>query len=456
MKKLITLIIIFAFSKANLSAQLLNGSFENWSSVQYSEPEGWHNGNQESVPTIGAACVTEVAGVNGSAIRLETMVNESDTAGAFFTNGDPMSGEGGTPCSTQPAAITGSIRYNIPGNDTALIIVMFKKNGAIVGQNVIQIKGTGIQNSFAPFSYPVTSSVAPDSVIVAATSSNLLGNGGVEVGSFVEIDDLAFDGAAGSIPNGDFETWSTATVDFLSDWNVNGDVQKTSDSQDGSYAIKLTTADYGNGDIGAAQVTNGYYSQNGPQGGIPFSSMSDTLCGYYKYVTSGSDSAQFSITTTANGMPIGGGFNKFGPVTQYTYFEIPVSSSSIPDSMQISLTSSQWPYTINSVGSTLYVDQLALRSQLTAGIKSADHKNPFSAYAFPNPSSHTISIRTEQTLHGAAVVSIYDVSGSLVKSEMVANPGNTIDLDITTLSRGTFFFKVICGNIVLQSSFTKN
>jgi hypothetical protein len=456
MKKLITLIIVFAFSKTNLNAQLLNGSFENWSTLQYSEPAGWHNGNEESVPVIGSACVTEVAGVNGSAIRLETMVNENDTAQAFFTNGDPMSGEGGIPCASQPTSLTGNIRYNIPGNDTALILVMFKKNGAIVGSNVIQIKGTGIQNSFAPFTYPVTSSVAPDSVIIAATSSNLLGNGGVEVGSFIEIDDLAFAGAAVSIPNGDFESWSTSTVDFISDWTSNGDVQKSMDSYDGNYAIRLTTTDYGNGDIGAGQVSNGYYSQNGPAGGIPFTLTTDTLCGYYKYVTSGSDSAEISASASANNVAIGGGFMKFGPAAQYTYFEIPIYCGSVPDSLQINFSSSYWPYTMNSVGSTLYIDQLALRSQLTAGIAKNDSKNPFSAYVFPNPSSHQISIRTEQALHGKSIVSIYDVTGTLVKSEIISEPGNTIELDITTLNQGTYFFKVICGSIVLQSSFTKN
>lgn len=456
MKKLITLIIVFAFSKTNLNAQLLNGSFENWSTVQYNDPAEWHNGNEESVPTIGSACVTEVAGVTGSAIRLETMVNENDTAQAFFTNGDPMSGEGGVPCASQPTSITGNIRYNIPGNDTALILIMFKKNGAVVGQNVIQIKGTGIQNSFAPFSYPVTSSVAPDSVIIAATSSNLLGNGGVEVGSFIEIDDLAFAGAAVAIPNGDFESWSTSTVDFVSDWNSNGDVQRTMDSQDGTYAIKLTTVDYGNGDIGAGQVSNGYYSQNGPVGGFPYTLTSDTLCGYYKYITSGSDSADISVTGTVNNSIIGGGFLSFGPVSQYTYFEIPIYFGSAPDSLQINFSSSHWPYSGNSIGSTLYIDNLALRSQLTAGISKNENKNPFSAYVFPNPSSHLISIRTEQNLYGTSVVSVYDVSGSLVKSDIIYNSGNTIELDITTLNPGNYFFKVICGSIVLQSSFTKN
>lgn len=92
--------------------------------MQYNDPAGWHNGNEESVPTIGSACVTEVAGVTGSLIRLETMVNENDTARAFFTNGDPMSG-GRLPCASQP--LMANVRYNIPGNDTALILIMFKR-----------------------------------------------------------------------------------------------------------------------------------------------------------------------------------------------------------------------------------------------------------------------------------------------------------------------------------------
>ena len=124
--------------------------------------------------------------------------------------------------------------------------------------------------------------------------------------------------------------------------------------------------------------------------------------------------------------------------------------------MQINFSSSHWPYSGNSIGSTLYIDNLALRSQLTAGISKNENKNPFSAYVIPNPSSHLISIRTEQNLYGTSVVSVYDVSGSLVKSDIIYNSGNTIELDITTLNPGNYFFKVICGSIVLQSSFTKN
>ncbi len=103
---------------------------------------------------------------------------------------------------------------------------MFKKKGSIVGLNHIQITGTGIQNTFVPFSYSLTSSVTPDSVIIAATCSNLLGNGGVTVGSFLEIDDLAFSGAAVSIPNGEFELRSTTSIDLISDWNSFGEVVK--------------------------------------------------------------------------------------------------------------------------------------------------------------------------------------------------------------------------------------
>jgi len=456
MKKLLLLIIVFTFSKEHVSAQILNASFENWNTVQFSEPDQWLSGNQESTSTLGNSPVTEVAGVSGSALRLETIVNENDTAQAFVTNGDPMSGEGGIPCSSLPTAITGNFRYGIPGNDTALLIVMFKKNGSIVGSNIIQIKGTGIQNTFVPFSYSLSSSLTPDSVIIAATCSNLLGIGGVTVGSFLEIDDLAFGGVSVTIPNGDFELWSTTSVDFISDWNSYGDVAKTTDVQDGNFAIMLSTADYGNGDIAAGQITNGNYTQNGTVGGIPFTMMSDTLCGYYKYYSSGSDSATISLSAKANGIMIAGGLFKLSPASQYTYFELPINSWSTPDSLEISISSSQWPYTPASVGSSLYIDNLALRSQLTAGIKQNENRNPFSAFVFPNPSTDVISIRTDQTLRGSAVVTIYDVSGSLVRNELVSDPGNTIELNVSSMATGRYFFKVICGNIVLQSSFTKN
>ncbi|MBK8585992.1 MAG: hypothetical protein IPN88_11455 [Bacteroidetes bacterium] len=74
MKKLLLLIIVFTFSKEHVSAQILNASFENWNTVQFSEPDQWLSGNQESTSTLGNSPVTEVAGVTGRHFDLKRLL----------------------------------------------------------------------------------------------------------------------------------------------------------------------------------------------------------------------------------------------------------------------------------------------------------------------------------------------------------------------------------------------
>lgn len=455
MKKLLLLLIVFAFSKMNVNAQIQNGSFESWNSIQTGNPNQWMSANNEISGPLSSFPVSEVAGHTGSAIRMETFLSGSDTIKAYVTNGDPMGGEGGIPCAAQPLTISGYYRYNVAGNDTALLIVMFKKNGAIIAENMFPI--VGVQNTFTTFSFPLSSSVTPDSVIIAATSSNLISEVGITPGSFLELDELAFTGAAVTIPNGGFDAWTTSSVDFISDWQTNGDVQRTTDSQDGLYAMQLTTVDYGQGNIYSSEVTNGEYSQNGMHGGSPYSSTQDTLCGYYKYYTNANDSGSISVSVSANANQVGGGYLAVTSQPQYTYFEIPIGSMSTPDSMQISARSSaSWPLTQNSAGSVLIIDHLILKSELLASIKENASKNPFSVVVFPNPSSDLISIRANQPLTGEATITIYDASGREVKTESMADAKDQISINISTLSIGNYFFTIKNGTKLMSSSFTKN
>src|SRR5256885_1635946 len=122
MKKLLLLFVFFSVNQLIVNAQVVNSSFEDWNSINYSDPGQWQCGNQQSIGHSGVSPVTQVNGYVGSAVRMETIVTGSDTAQAYIANGDPMSGSGGVPCAQQPTAITGYYRYNIPGNDSAIIL----------------------------------------------------------------------------------------------------------------------------------------------------------------------------------------------------------------------------------------------------------------------------------------------------------------------------------------------
>src|SRR3954466_1926548 len=116
MRKIYLTIFVSILTVATM-AQMPNGSFESWSSTSYDQPDGWQNGNHESVD-LGLTPVTRTTGHTGYAVRMETIVsNSGDTAQAYIANGDPMQGTGGIPVTGQPTAITGYYRYNLPNND---------------------------------------------------------------------------------------------------------------------------------------------------------------------------------------------------------------------------------------------------------------------------------------------------------------------------------------------------
>src|SRR4051794_3514629 len=116
MKKILCFMICMVIIQS-LHAQLVNGSFENWNTTLYSEPDLWFTPNKQTISKAGIATVTAVTGFSGSAVRMETTINGPDTLQAFIsnTNGDPVMGIGGIPYAFQPTEITGYYRYQLAG-----------------------------------------------------------------------------------------------------------------------------------------------------------------------------------------------------------------------------------------------------------------------------------------------------------------------------------------------------
>ena len=454
MKKLL-LFLSFCLVLGTIYGQLPNSSFENWNSTAYDEPNGWQTGNHESA-SFGLTPVTKVAGTNGYAVRMQTLVSNGDTAQAYIANGDPGKGTGGIPFAAQPTAITGYYRYNIPADDTAILLVMFKSNGVIFSQNIFKIKGTGVQNTFTSFSFPLSIGTMPDSVIIAAASSNLIDNVGVTNGSFLEIDGIGFSGTNISVDNGTFENWSTHSNDALTDWETYGDgIAKTTDSYDGTYAISLTTIDYGNGNIGNSGMTSGHQTNNGPIGGHPYTETTDTLIGYYKYYTSGSDSASVNIGLLKNSNYVSGSGTLLPAAAQYTYFEIPINSNTAPDTMRVDFSSSKWPTSQSSVGSTLILDHLQLKSVISAGLQTSQSKKFNSVFAFPNPANDMLHIHLTDNSLENVTVEIYDLAGRLIIKEEKNVADANLDLNIASLKPGSYFYRVDNNKIKYEQAFSK-
>ncbi|MGZ3901046.1 MAG: hypothetical protein ACXVNQ_11345, partial [Bacteroidia bacterium] len=133
MKKLLLFTSMFAIAKL-FGQAVPNGSFENWTTINYSEPTGFNTGNSRDVPRMGVASITKVTGFTGFAVRIQNNVVGPDTSDSYIINtnnpcSDVPQWTGGVPYSQQPTAITGKYRYNLLGTDTAILLVIFRKNG---------------------------------------------------------------------------------------------------------------------------------------------------------------------------------------------------------------------------------------------------------------------------------------------------------------------------------------
>lgn len=460
MKTLLLSALTLALS-ANLFGQAVpNGTFENWSSISYEEPNVWFSGNFRTVQEIGVASVTKVAGYSGNAVRIETKVVSGDTVEAFIANtypgcSDPSQWVGGVAFNQQPTAITGYYRYNIPGNDTALLLVIFKKNFSVVGNNLIKIKGTGSQSTWASFSFPIAVSTTPDTMIIAATSSNLISQAGIQNGSFLELDNLAFAGATQIIPGGNFESWNPKSFDTPSGWegwsmNETG-ITKSTSSYAGTYALRLETVLDECGGAEASGITNGKMTDNGPIGGSPYTLTNDTLCGWYKYTSMGNDTASIFVSLSANGINIGGNNKWLTASSNYIYFELPFQAFSNPDTIRINLESSKWPVTLTNAGSILYVDNLYLKSSALGVFE----QTAIESSIYPNPVKEILSIQFGKNISGTLNFFIYDETGRKVETSEMSRSVNSVRIDVSNLASGLYFYEIRTAEGITRNKFIK-
>ena len=448
-----------------------NGDFENWASHAYSNPDSsWYTSNIQSLATADTLTVWPVTGHAGQAIHIQTAIVGLDTLQAYAINtlGDPKNGSGGVPYSQQPTSITGYYRYNMVGNDSALMIIEFKKSGAVISTTQFTYRNaSGSQPTFTPFSFLLASiPVVPDSVIIGLASSNVQGSG-LQSGSWVEIDQLAFAGTGITqpIPGGSFDTWNAQTVDVPNGWaigshgNGGSGVSKSTIHYGGSYSIQLTTQPGNGGGSGntvqCGEVTTGHYSPNsGPVGGLPYTRTSDTLTGYYIYTPAGADTGVISNNLFASGIIVGGNNHHFTAASTWTYFEMPFSAGSTPDTMRIDIQSGSWYAALP--GSVLNIDHLQLKSQPLPPVGTSMLSAGSNAVtAYPNPANDVLNIRYDYSITGPVSAKIYDMMGRVIDSRTYSTPTSIITFQVGHLPAGLYFYEVTNNGNVIRDKFLK-
>ncbi len=185
---------------------------------------------------------------------------------------------------------------------------------------------------------------------------------------------------AQTIPNSDFENWSTvniyedpqglSTTNLQSFFTVNApNVTKSTDSHSGTYAAKLETIITANDTI-FAMISNGTFMGD-INGGVPFTSRPDTFRFSAKYDVTGGDSAAALVMFKSQGNPIGMAMYPFqGTASSFVNFAVPITwfvpSPLMPDTMIfIVISSNPDVHPVN--GSWVLVDDIILDNTAVNG-----------------------------------------------------------------------------------------
>lgn len=463
MKQKFYLIIPALLLFSSLSAQVPNGSFENWTAAKDYTPKFW---------TKLTGTVSKVDLIAGNkAIKLENiLLNEnysalvSGTFNGYDSSGSPLAG---FPYTNTPDSLKITWKYNLALGDTFSVACYLKKAG--VGNVRIAFGSfNGSNNNYHTTSIPFTilDTLAPDSAFILITSGNLdeepLGNG------FVEIDKVSFtdsfNAVSGVIPNGDFNNWDSVGYDKLNSWITTNDVMnlfgispitpnagKVTAAYNGTYAIELRNIKASTGDtIGGAAMTFsgiGFPNEDEPQFAI--NKRYNTLEGFLMYTPGNLDRATIKINVFKDTLVGSGEFYYDTIANSYTKFVVPIeyspAFSGVPDSATILISSADMNTDPTSINSTLIVDYLTL-TQWSSGINSKGAL-AMKMNAFPNPANSSINFTYQQEKSGNTNIEINDLTGKVISTTNVNNAAGKqlYNFNVSNLNNGVYIAKVNTG-----------
>ena len=267
---------------------------------------------------------------------------------------------------------------------------------------------------------------------------------------------------AQATPNAGFESWThtssiTGSYDTPDNWNtpnsqtaITGVVscQKGTSAHGGSFALELITKQI---PAPFSQLVPGFATTGtipssitgSVTGGIAYTLRPDSITGWYKYSPQAAETGliQFLLFgAAANNSDTVATANFTTPsvaVGSYTRFSVPLvyrNTDAVANSMWL-IASSKNDGLAGSVGSTLYVDDLALVINPSAAVSE---QNMPELIVGPNPAADHLEIKNP--LNAKAVFVLYDVNGRKVIEEKIENASTLIG--VNTLPNGLYSYSL--------------
>ncbi|MFZ5554216.1 MAG: T9SS type A sorting domain-containing protein [Bacteroidota bacterium] len=168
---------------------LPNFSFENWTPVSYTDPDGWESFNALLTPLgLNNVSSTSDAFAGSLAAQLQTIFipqfGDTLPGNLYFGDIDQSGQPLAVPFTGTPATLTGQYKYQPAGGDLGYAAMEFYQNGSIIGGNIFAFTTSA---TYSSFSITTNLSGTPDSAIVVFSSGN-------NPGSTLKLDNVQFNG----------------------------------------------------------------------------------------------------------------------------------------------------------------------------------------------------------------------------------------------------------------------
>jgi len=471
MMRKFTLLLLFLVISATMamSQGIPNSTFEIWSITKmYDEPQFFNTGNATHYMLMNESNVSRSNDAHSGSysLKLETKMFLFFPFPALVSTGslDDMT-SGGIPFADQPDSFIANLKYEL-NQDTAFIIIYFKKDGSVLTTNVFPVFGD--QTSWKEFRFPLLPLGSnPDTVIIAFTSGQPESFTLTE-GSYLMVDNISFTSVSTMIPNNSFELWNEVKSEdaegwssfnpYLSLFGLPPSVTKSTDAHNGIYSISVKTIDAAifGGDLDTFGIAlTGMIEEDGFGGGFALNSKPDSMSFYYKYNNSNNvmDMAIVGVffskfnTSNMQSETIDSFFWLLPAAFTWTRKSVSFTDTLAPDTANIVISSSNLLFDIKGVGNEILVDDMLF---YFGGVGIPVQKVLSGTVVYPNPSSSVshIDFTLQESLSVPVTVEIYNANGQLIQqfnTGIQTQGQHHFSFSTTELSSGSYILHLSSG-----------
>jgi hypothetical protein len=257
--------------------------------------------------------------------------------------------------------------------------------------------------------------------------------------------------AFSQIPNGGFEDWTTGDPDGWATSNIVGmitPVTRVTSPHSGTYAL------YGEAKAFYTAIIGPTIQSGADATGFPYSQRPAVFTGWYKFAPQGGDRFGVNVGLFKGGVEgINVAIAAIAPsvaVGSWTQFSASFvyQTSDIPDVcvVQIQIVGSAPPTYMPTVGSSYYLDDIALSGTTSAPIAHEVIPSAFVLHQnYPNPFNPTTTIGYDLPTTSNVKLNVFDILGrevSTLVDGMESAGKHVVRFDGSNLPSGFYFYKL--------------